>query len=121
MRSVRSAEIVFVGRVIEIGQHSDNRRGDDGAIVRLSVEKVYRGSIGAEAFDHQSNGADCGVEYEIGKQYLLYAYDYQPSTKKIITSACAEAVSLHTLKRTWSIYRSNWCSRFQVMVMTGMR
>ena len=111
------AEIVFVGRVIEIGQHSDNRRGDDGAIVHLSVEKVYRGSIGAEAFDRQSNGADCGVEYEIGKQYLLYTYDYQPSTKKIITSGCGRSGELAKAQEDLEFIRSLADGTIQPSVM----
>jgi len=100
------AEIVFVGRVIEIGQRIDNQRGDDGAIVRLSVEKVYRGSIGAEVFDRQSNGADCRVEYENGKQYLLYAYDYQPSTGKIITGGCDRSRKLARAQEDLEYIRS---------------
>ncbi len=82
------AKIVFVGRVIEIGQPSSSYRDDAGAAVHLSVEEVYRGTIGDEAFDVQTNGADCGVMYEKGKRYLLYAYHYETATRKIETSGC---------------------------------
>lgn len=84
------AKVVFEAQVAEISP-PPNGYGfyPKGATVTLSVGKVYRGTIDKFVLDVQSNGADCRVVYEKGKQYLVYAFDYSTSDKAIATSGCS--------------------------------
>lgn len=84
------AKVVFDALVTDISPPPDAHGFyDENTVVSLSVEHVYRGSIGKTAIDVQGNGAECRVQYQKGKRYLIYAYDYDANDTRIQTSACS--------------------------------
>jgi hypothetical protein len=84
------AHYVFVAQVKSISAKPDRHGVDpENTKARLQLQEVFRGDLTGEVLDGRGGGADCGLEYERGKSYLIYADDYDPATKMIRTSTCA--------------------------------
>lgn len=97
-----NADFVFVARVKSISARpSKNGMYPENTRVRLQMLEVFHGGITGEVLDSQGNGADCLVEYEKGKRFLIYAHDYNPTTRKIITSTCSGSKEITTAREDY--------------------
>jgi hypothetical protein len=75
-------DAVFLGTVLDVARDVDGRQ----AVVRLKVEKVWKGAKCAEATVVTGvGGGDCGYAFEAGKRYLVYA---SSDEGKLRTSLC---------------------------------
>lgn len=81
--------LVFTALVKDIDQHPDSfGRYPEDTLVRLSVQKIFKGTINAEIVDVQGQEIDCHRIYEKGQQYLIYADSYSKETNMIKTIPC---------------------------------
>lgn len=74
-RQVRTAlgeaRAVFSGKVIEVRDDPET----SSVVVRLKVERVWKGSPPAEVrVVTGRGGGDCGYRFEVGESYLVYAH-----------------------------------------------
>jgi hypothetical protein len=92
-RQVRAApgesRAVFSGKVLEV-------RGDPQTLfvlVRLRVERVWKGAPRAEARIFTGRGGgDCGYQFEVGESYLVYAYRWREG--ELGTNICQRTAKL---------------------------
>lgn len=71
MESLRDADAVFVGRVLEI----TGRRSSGAVLVRLAVERAWKGAESAEILVWtESTTAACGYPFRVGGRYLVYGW-----------------------------------------------
>src|SRR6266496_2084402 len=80
---------VFSGTVVTI----DRKPGDLYVAVRFRITEIWKGSLSDEVtvFTGQGGG-DCGYKFEVGQQYLVYAYRYNRT--KLGTNICQRTESL---------------------------
>lgn len=79
----QKASAVFVGRVLSV-QRKDN---SDMVTVKLAVQKYWKGKISNEVkVTTAKDSAACGVNFEVGKDYLVYATD---NNGKLSTGLCS--------------------------------
>jgi hypothetical protein len=72
----RSTE-VFAGRVLEVKEQK-NLDGSMTKAALFEVSQIWKGGSESQIIIHTgSGGGDCGVQFEEGEEYLVYAY---PST-----------------------------------------
>jgi Carboxypeptidase regulatory-like domain len=58
-------------------------------VFRFSVDQAFRGVNGAQvAVMTGIGGGDCGYDFKIGEQYLIYAYRDQQKKEMLSTSVC---------------------------------
>ncbi len=78
----KQADAVFTGRVVEI------RNGQEGQLkVRFNVRKVYKGAVKeSQVVRTANNEAACGIEFESGKRYTVFA---EKSDGKYLTGLCS--------------------------------
>jgi hypothetical protein len=83
---------VFIGRVTKISTIHVKLEGDGSYpqnLVVLQIERNYRGQDGKSTVGVVTGdgGGDCGFSFEVGQQYLVYAYPH-PATEKLYTGTC---------------------------------
>lgn len=83
------SKAVFSGTVVAI----DKKPGDLYVAVRFKIEESWKGAPSKEAtvFTGQGGG-DCGYKFEVGQQYLVYAYRYNETD--LGTNICQRTASL---------------------------
>lgn len=81
----RSA-LVFTAVVSEID--SGPNKSDEAKLVRLSVQKVFKGKLSGVVLDIQGEETDCHRSYERGQQYFIYADSYDKAGNMITTARC---------------------------------
>ena len=70
--ALSEARAVFSGKVLEV---TDDPQALS-VVVRLRVERVWKGSPGREVrLVTGRGGGDCGYSFEVGGSYLVYAYE----------------------------------------------
>jgi hypothetical protein len=71
----------------------DKKPGDLYVAVRFKIEESWKGTLSKEAtvFTGQGDG-DCGYKFEVGQQYLVYAYRYNDTD--LGTNICQRTASL---------------------------
>lgn len=68
------AHVIFSGRVTDIKQGKEESNWD--RFVTLEVSKIWKGQAQTEQVVRtQPHSAACGVEFETGRAYLVYAYE----------------------------------------------
>jgi hypothetical protein len=93
--SFSKADAVFSGQVISIKSDSE----DDGyrrehRMVRLLVKESFRGVSAPEIEVFTGlGGGDCGFGFQLGKDYLVYAYEREVD-RKLETGICTRTSSL---------------------------
>jgi hypothetical protein len=82
------ADAVFSGQVISINtQTSSEHRGLNNRLVSFLVKESFRGVNSPELeVTTGMGGGDCGFSFEIGKEYLVYAY--LGEEKRLSTGIC---------------------------------
>jgi hypothetical protein len=80
------SNVVFEGIVTDISPPNKYGVYPESAVVSLSVETLYRGSIGRSVITEQGIAASCRYVYQKGKRYLIYAY--YDSQNKIEANLC---------------------------------
>ena len=77
----QKAAAVFTGKVLSV------QRKKDSVTVKLAVQKYWKGKISNEIkITTASNSAACGVNFEVGKEYLVYASE---TNGKLSTNICS--------------------------------
>lgn len=94
-QSFWQANAVFSGQVISINIESEgDRYGGQRRVVRLLVKEVFRGvSIPEVDVTTGLGGGDCGFGFQIGKDYLVYAYERE-TDHKLETGICTRTSPL---------------------------
>ena len=81
------ADAVFSGQVISINTQDFGDRGWSNRLVRFLVKESFRGVNTPELeVTTGMGGGDCGFGFQIGKEYLVYAYPGEG--KKLATGIC---------------------------------
>ncbi|HEV7643339.1 MAG TPA: hypothetical protein VGO50_05285 [Pyrinomonadaceae bacterium] len=84
---------VFVGEVVSI---KIVRGGDYSREVRLKVSKSWKGAASSQiTIMTGGGGGDCGYFFEVGKSYLIYAYD---DRENLTTNICTRTTPAGTEK-----------------------
>lgn len=79
----QKATAVFVGRVLDV-QRKENA---ENITVKFTVQKYWKGKISNTVkVMTASNSAACGVNFEVGKDYLVYATE---NNGKLSTNLCS--------------------------------
>lgn len=79
----QKATAVFVGRVLDV-QRKENA---ENITVKFAVQKYWKGKISNTVkVMTASNSAACGVNFEVGKDYLVYANE---NNGKLSTGLCS--------------------------------
>jgi hypothetical protein len=87
------ADTVFSGQVISINTQPSSDRGWSNRIVRFLVKESFRGVNTPEVeVTTGMGGGDCGFGFQIGKEYLVYAY--LGEGKKLATGICTRTALL---------------------------
>lgn len=94
-QSFWEANAVFSGQVISINIESEgDRYGRQRRVVRLFVKESFRGvSVPEVEVITGLGGGDCGFGFQIGKDYLVYAYERE-TDHKLETGICTRTSSL---------------------------
>ena len=67
------SDAVFSGRVLEVKEQT-SIRGMMTKAALFEVDHIWKGGSESEIIIHTgSGGGDCGFEFEVGKEYLVYA------------------------------------------------
>jgi 5-hydroxyisourate hydrolase-like protein (transthyretin family) len=92
----RKTSVVFVGTVKSVTSVNSQKLGDEFNFNNLrttfSVDEALKGVKGKEIDIYTSSpgGGSCGIEFQEGEQYLVYAYDGGSEEKKYFsTSVCS--------------------------------
>lgn len=89
--SYGSASAVFVGTVQSVGDAPLGNTKDPvwtPRVFRFAVDKQYLGVSGTEIeVSTGRGGGDCGYRFQVGQQYLVYAY--LDRNKRLTTSICS--------------------------------
>ena len=83
------ASAVFVGTVSSSARSSYtiDKTAFEGRLVHFAVDRVFRDVEGAEVeVTTGLGGGDCGYDFRVGGQYLVYAY--RNADKKLATGIC---------------------------------
>ncbi|HET6890475.1 MAG TPA: carboxypeptidase regulatory-like domain-containing protein [Pyrinomonadaceae bacterium] len=89
------ADAVFSGQVISINTESKaDEYGTKLRVVRMFVKESYRG-VDRPEVDVLTGwgGGDCGFGFQIGQEYLVYAYR-RDTDKNLVTNICTRTRSL---------------------------
>ena len=89
------ADAVFSGQVISINRESTaDENGFRMRVVRMFVKESFRG-VDRPEVDVLTGlgGGDCGFGFQIGQEYLVYAYR-RDTDKKLVTGICTRTRSL---------------------------
>lgn len=94
-QSFWEADAVFSGQVISINIEAEgNRYGRQRRVVRLLVKESFRGVSVPEVDVITGLGeGDCGFGFEIGQDYLIYAYE-RKTDHKLETGICTRTSML---------------------------
>ena len=98
------AKFVFVAQVTSISSRGDkyqlppdaaggSRIGNEVKVAQLRIEQVLRGEISGNVLSFVGNGADCLVDYQKGRRYLIFATSKDP-TGLIATSICSGSAKI---------------------------
>lgn len=90
-KALQQAAAVFVGQVTQIKiLDKKEYHGDYAMQVQFKVANSWKGVNGAQAVVQTGaeGGADCGYDFEVGHEYLVYAYTL-PGDKTLITGLCS--------------------------------
>jgi ferredoxin-fold anticodon binding domain-containing protein len=88
-REYRDASVIFEGKVesIETRFMEDALGAFDRRVVTLRILRVYKGPNGKTVILRTGTSeADCGVDFQAGKTYLVYAY--QDAAGQLSTNIC---------------------------------
>lgn len=92
-KAFANSHAVFAGRVVSISAPDGGYR-----MVTFDVTSAYRGIDGKTAEVRTGlGGGDCGYEFRVGEQYLVYA-DPQPNTATLYTGICERTRPLSQAK-----------------------
>lgn len=81
------ADAVFIGTVAKFTAVDHGQTRLTELLVRFSVEEPFKGVAVGELEVATATGSDCDLEFKIGEQYLVYAYQVsQP--KRLTTGVC---------------------------------
>lgn len=78
--NLKKSKAVFTGKVIEITRNSENY----GFTTKLKVEKSWK-DFRPEEIIIVGDGSSCEYHFTIGKEYLVYAYEWE---NKLQTDSC---------------------------------
>ena len=95
-QSAWNADAVFSGTVLSIEQIENEALGRpwESRLVKLSVQRGFiNGPSGAVDIVTGAGGGDCGYQFKVGAQYLVYAMK-NPSTGRLSTSICSRTKPL---------------------------
>src|SRR5262245_63030054 len=88
-------EAVFIGTAKELSWIEFEEKLEGFALKRkrpvfkFSVDQAFRGVNGAQAAVMTGiGGGDCGYDFKIGEQYLVYAYRDQQKKEMLSTGVC---------------------------------
>lgn len=82
----QKAAAVFTGRVLSV------QRKDNFVMVKLAVQKYWKGKVSNEIkITTAKDSAACGFNFEVGKDYLVYATD---NNGKLSTGLCSRTASI---------------------------
>lgn len=95
------SEAIFAGEVVEV-----KGAGDNNLAVKFKVKKIWKGSAVKEiTINTAENSAMCGYNFEVGKQYLVYAnaagdkFSTTDCSRTAVYSKKGDAKQLDKLKR----------------------
>lgn len=84
--------------VTEVAAASDQQQNIlKELLVHFSVEQPFKGVAVDRLEVATSTGTDCDLDFEIGEQYFVYAYQILP-TKRLTTGACTRTRKLSIAK-----------------------
>ena len=72
-KAFREASAVFIGQAVEYLDNPEVEK-DGRLIVKLKVEKSWKGAKTQEVIISSTFGSACGFTFEKGKRYLVYSY-----------------------------------------------
>ena len=80
---IHQAKAVFIGKVLEVrpATKAEREDGSNSYIVRLRVERFWKGIKGSEVFV-ETDMFGCGPNFEVGQKYLVYGM------RKRLETAC---------------------------------
>lgn len=91
------SEAVFSGKVLEVKEQK-NVNGSMTKAALFDVSRIWKGGTESQIIIHTgSGGGDCGINFEKGKEYLVYA---APSSmyggkELLVTIICDRTVALN--------------------------
>jgi len=93
--ALTEATAVFSGEVIAIDD-SKGMDGESGKIVRFKATDVWKGVDNADiSVLTGSDSAGCGIDFTIGKEYLVYAHTWDMNGKTVLsTTICDRTAEL---------------------------
>lgn len=84
----QKATAVFTGRVLSV-QRKENA---ENVTVKLTIQKYWKGKVSNEIkIVTASNSAACGFNFEVGKDYLVYATE---TNGKLSTNNCSRTAQI---------------------------
>lgn len=85
----KKSKAVFSGEVLEINESPDK----DFLLVSIRVRSIWKGVKGKEIVVVTGKGkGDCGYPFQVGKNYLVYAY--KTSNRQLATNICQRTALL---------------------------
>jgi Tissue inhibitor of metalloproteinase len=84
----QKATTVFTGKVLSV----QRKEGAPTVTVKLAVQRYWKGKVSNEIkITTASNSAACGFNFEVGKDYLVYATD---NNGKLSTGLCSRTAAI---------------------------
>ncbi|PIC62697.1 hypothetical protein CSV79_15735 [Sporosarcina sp. P13] len=90
--ALSEATAVFSGEVVEVKK--SNR--DDGKTIHFNVREIWKGIDSPTISVFTGNdSASCGIDFTVGKEYLVYAHTMESNGKSILsTTLCDRTAEL---------------------------
>ncbi|MGD6832528.1 hypothetical protein ACQCT5_10215 [Sutcliffiella halmapala] len=90
LAELEKSDAVFSGKVIEV------KTDDSTLIAKISVKESWKGMDSKETTVHTAiDSAGCGVNFETGKEYIVYAYQEDGKYTTYLCSRTAELAYAH--------------------------
>ncbi|KAB2334462.1 hypothetical protein F7731_14705 [Cytobacillus depressus] len=86
--ALEKAAAVFRGEVLQLTEEKIN--GESYSVALISVSEIWKGIEESQVRVYTEKGSSCQFDFEVGKEYLLYSYEYNGMLKVINCSRCAE-------------------------------
>jgi hypothetical protein len=85
--ALAGAHAVFQGTVVAVALEDEERFQQ--AVATFSVSKVWKGPVGRSVeIRTSSSSASCGWEFQIGAEYVVYAYVWPQTDLQLRTHLC---------------------------------
>ncbi|HZX00668.1 MAG TPA: MYXO-CTERM sorting domain-containing protein [Bacilli bacterium] len=91
--AVEGATAVFAGKIVSVSREADQMKP---IVAKFSVSKSWKGSVGQEVeVRTNSSSAACGLSFEEGAEWLVYA---DTKEEKLTASICSRSKTLDGAK-----------------------